>query len=243
MVSGVISMNILLIEDDLQLSGLVADQLRSRGYQVDAAANGEDGLALLRQGRHDGCILDRMLPGLDGLTLLRRVRAAGVETPVLMLTALSRTEDLVDGFETGADDYLAKPFAMPELLARVDAMLRRHGKQAARLSAGDLTVDRASMVLTGPTGRCTLTRRELDLLTLLMESPGAVIPRERFFQAVWGMDAPVGDASLDTYIYFLRRRLQTVGTRWRLATRRGKGYLLQGEAQLRECRLTAEEEP
>ncbi|MCD7857408.1 MAG: response regulator transcription factor, partial [Clostridiales bacterium] len=218
-------MNILLIEDDLQLSGLVADQLRNRGYQVDAAANGEEGLALLLRGGYDGCILDRMLPGLDGLTLLRRVRAAGVETPVLMLTALNRTEDLVDGFETGADDYLAKPFAMPELLARVDAMLRRRGKQAAKLSAGDLTVDLAAMALTGPAGRCTLTRRELDILALLMEAPGEVIPRERFFQAVWGgVDAPVGDAALAPYIYFRRRRLQPVGTRWRLSPRWGMGY-------------------
>ncbi|MCC8181712.1 MAG: response regulator transcription factor [Clostridiales bacterium] len=237
-------MYLLLVEDDLQLSGLIAEQLRKRGYQVDAAYDGERGLSLLRQGRYDGCILDRMLPGLDGLTLLRRARAAGVSVPVLMLTAMSRTEDLVDGFENGADDYLSKPFAMPELLVRVDAMLRRGAKKTADgLSVGDLTLDTATMTLTGPSGHCTLTRRETDILSLLMETPGQVIPREHFFQAVWGMDAQVGDASLDTYIYFLRRRLQTVGTCWRLTTRRGKGYLLQGEAQLRECRLMAEETP
>lgn len=221
-------MHILLIEDDPQLSELVADQFRQLGHQVDTATDGNEGLSLLRRGDYDGCILDRMLPGLDGLTLLRRARAAGVTTPVLMLTALGRTEDLVDGFETGADDYLAKPFAMPELLARVGALLRRGAKKSpATLEAGDLTLELDSMVLTGPKGSCTLTRRELDLLTLLLEQPGQVVPRERFFQAVWGVDAPVGDASLDTYIYFLRRRLKTVGTCWKLTTRRGTGYLME----------------
>lgn len=223
-------MRLLLIEDDRQLSGLVTRQLQERGFQVDAAGDGEDGLFLLRQNCYDGCILDRMLPGLDGLSLLKQARRAGVTTPVLMLTAMSRTEDLVDGLESGADDYLAKPFAMPELLARVTVMLRHGNKQAhRRLTAGDLTLDLEGMVLSGPAGRCTLTAREQDMLSLLMQKKGEVISRETFFGNIWGAGAEVGDSSLDTYIYFLRRRLKSVGSRWQLTTRRGVGYLLEAK--------------
>lgn len=221
-------MRLLLIEDDAALTALLRDQLCARGFSVDAAPNGAAGLAQLRRACYDGCILDRMLPELDGLTLLRRARAEGIRTPVLMLTAMGRTEDLVDGLEGGADDYLSKPFAMPELLARV-AVLLRHGAghSAQILSVGDLTLDAERMILSGPSGRCTLTAREQAMLTLLLQKAGSVVPRETFFSSVWGEGAEVGDSSLDTYIYFLRRRLRSVGSRWRLTTRRGVGYLLE----------------
>lgn len=220
-------MRLLLIEDDIQLSALVAQQLTERGFQIDAVQNGEEGLHLLRQGCYDGCILDRMLPGLDGLALLRQARSSGVNTPVLMLTAMSRTEDLVDGFEGGADDYLAKPFAMPELLARVHVLLLHGPRQRERhFRAEDLTLDPEDMVLTGPSGSCSLTTRERDMLVLLLQKPGEVVPREVFFGNIWGAGAEVGESSLDTYIYLLRRRLKSVGTSWQLITRRGVGYLL-----------------
>lgn len=220
-------MRLLLIEDDIQLSALVAQQLTERGFQIDAVQNGEEGLHLLRQGCYDGCILDRMLPGLDGLALLRQARRSGVNTPVLMLTAMSRTEDLVDGFEGGADDYLAKPFAMPELLARVHVLLLHGPRQRERrFCAEDLTLDPEGMVLTGPSGSCSLTTRERDMLVLLLQKPGEVVPREVFFGNIWGAGAEVGESSLDTYIYLLRRRLKSVGTSWQLITRRGVGYLL-----------------
>lgn len=221
-------MRLLLIEDDLQLSGLVTRQLQERGFQVDTVSNGEEGLFLLRQNCYDGCVLDRMLPGLDGLSLLKQARQSGVTTPVLLLTAMSRTEDLVDGLEGGADDYLAKPFAMPELLARVTVLLRHGNRQVTRqLTAGDLTLDLDKMVLHGPVGRCTLTPREGDMLSLLLQKKGEVISRELFFGNIWGAGAEVGESSLDTYIYFLRRRLRAVGSRWQLTTRRGVGYLLE----------------
>lgn len=221
-------MRLLFIEDDTQLAQLVCQQLQGRGFQVDTAANGEDGLFILRQNCYDGCILDRMLPGLDGLSLLKRARACGVTTPVLMLTAMSRTEDLVAGLEGGADDYLAKPFAMQELLARVTVLVRHKPNQASQQrTAGDLTLDSAGMILTGPSGSCTLTAREQDMLTLLMEKRGEVVPREVFFGNVWGAGADVADSSLDTYIYFLRRRLNSVGSRLQLTTRRGVGYILE----------------
>lgn len=221
-------MRLLLIEDDIQLAALICHQLIERGFQVDTVQDGEEGLLLLRQSCYDGCILDRMLPGLDGLTLLRQARGSGVTTPVLMLTAMNRTEDLVDGLEGGADDYLAKPFAMPELLARVTVLLRHGPSQTVRvLTAGDLSLDLDGMTLTGPSGSCTLTQRERDMLALLLQRPGEVVSREVFFGNIWGAGAEVGESSLDTYIYFLRRRLKSVGARWQLTTRRGVGYLLE----------------
>lgn len=227
-------MRLLLIEDDTQLAGLLSALFRERGMGVDTADNGTQGQRLLETGNYDLCVLDRMLPGVDGLTLLQRVRQAGVTTPVLMLTAMSRTEDLVEGFAGGADDYLAKPFAVPELLARVNALLRRSGamaresRPAARqMTVGDLRLDLDAMTLYGPVGSCSLTRRELETLALLLATPGEVVPRERFFEQVWGPGADVGDAALDTYIYFLRRKLAQVGTAHRLTTRRGTGYLLE----------------
>lgn len=227
-------MSLLLIEDDTQLAGLISALFQERGVPVDTVDNGHLGQRRLLEGGYDVCILDRMLPGVDGLTLLQTVRQNGVTTPVLMLTAMSRTEDLVEGFAGGADDYLAKPFAVPELLARVNALLRRSGtvarerRPAARqMTVGDLRLDLDAMTLSGPTGSCSLTRRELETLALLLVTPGEVVPRERFFDQVWGPGTEVGDAALDTYIYFLRRKLAQVGTAQRLTTRRGTGYCLE----------------
>lgn len=220
-------MRLLLIEDDPSLCDLLRIQLEKEGYAIDTASNGRDGLFLLKQNFYDGCILDRMLPEMDGLTVLKRARAADIAAPILMLTAMSRTEDLVEGLSNGADDYLTKPFAMPELLARIAVMLRHQRKQdSAILRIGDLQLDRNSLTLTGPSGSCTLTVKERDMLELLMQKEGTVISRDIFFGNVWGADADVSESSLDTYIYFVRRRLKTVGSKWKLITKRGMGYVL-----------------
>lgn len=191
-----------------------------------------EGLALLRTGCYDACILDRMLPELDGLAVLRRARAGGVKTPVLMLTALAQVGDRVAGLDAGADDYLTKPFDTRELLARLRALARRPAAFAAdahRTACGDLVLDTAQLRLTGPSAAVTVSRRECDLLAALCRAPGTLRPRAVLLGSVWGADAEVEDTSLDSYIRFIRRRLAAVGSRAVVRTVRGVGYRLDVE--------------
>ena len=223
-------MRILLIEDDAALCRVLQPTLQAAGFGCDCCQNGADGLALLRTGCYDACILDRMLPELDGLTLLRQARAAGVTTPVLMLTALGQVGDRVAGLDAGADDYLAKPFDTRELLARLRALVRRPvelNSAVHRIACGDLTLDTAQQTLTGPGGTVAVSRRECDLLAVLCRAPGLLRSRAVLLGSVWGADADVEDASLDSYIRFARRRLRAVGSRAAIQTVRGAGYRLE----------------
>lgn len=216
----------MVVEDDPALCQAVALQLRSQGWQVDTCENGDEGTYYLSEGGYDTVLLDRMLPGVDGLTLLRRMRAANDATPVLVLTALADIGARVDGLDAGADDYLAKPFDMRELLARVRALARRGGVGATGFSFGDLQYQPTSLVLTGEKGQCTLTRKEGELLEALLRHNGGAITRQALFARIWGAGAEVEDACLDTYAYYLRRRLRTVSGRVALVTVRGVGYRL-----------------
>lgn len=221
-------MRILLIEDNRLLCEAVQAYLAQNGVDTDVCFDGEEGLFYLRQGIYDMCCLDRMLPGLDGLSLLRKARAEGIATPVLMLTALSRVGDRVEGLEAGADDYLAKPFDLRELLARVRALARRPAPLAEqRITFGNCVLDPAQLTLRGPAGVQQLTRRECDLLEALARSAGKLVARPVLLGRVWGADAEVEDGSLDSYIHFVRRRLAAVGSDGKLATVRGRGYRLE----------------
>lgn len=222
-------MRILLVEDDRALRHAVALQLRSQGWQVDACESGDEGAYYLSEGGYDAVLLDRMLPGVDGLTLVRRMRAASDATPVLVLTALADVGARVDGLDAGADDYLAKPFDMRELLARVRALGRRGGAGAAALSFCDLQYQPASLVLTGEKGQCTLTRKEGELAEALLRQNGQAVTRQALFARLWGAGAEVEEACLDTYAYYLRRRLRAVSGRVSLITVRGVGYRLGEE--------------
>ena len=219
-------MRILLVEDDEALRGAVELQLRSQGWQAEACGRGDDAEYYWREGGYDAVLLDRMLPGLDGLTLLRRMRAGGDATPVLLLTALADIGARVDGLDAGADDYLPKPFDMRALLARVRALGRRAGAGAETLTFGDLTWLPASLLLTGGAGQCTLTRKEGELLEALLRQKGGAVSRSALFARLWGAGAEVDDACLDTYAYYLRRRLRAVSARVSLVTVRGVGYRL-----------------
>ena len=225
-------MRVLLIEDDDALCRILQPTLQADGFACDACRSGADGLVLLQTGCYDACILDRLLPEMDGLTVLRTARAAGVNTPVLMLTALSQVGDRVAGLDAGADDYLAKPFDMRELLARLRALVRRPAElntAAHRLACGDLVLDTAQQRLTGPAGTVTVSRRECDLLEALCRSPGVLRSRSVLLGSVWGADTEVEETSLDSYIRFIRRRLHAVGSRAAVQTVRGAGYCLRPE--------------
>lgn len=223
-------MRILLIEDDKDLCAALCPTLDAVGFSTDCCHTGTDGLELLRTGYYDACILDRMLPEMDGLELLRQARAVGLATPVLMLTALARVGDRVDGLDAGADDYLTKPFDTRELLARLRALVRRPAEltgSSQRLRCGDLVLDLAQLTLQGPKATVTLSRRECDLLALFCRRPGVLQGRQMLLGSVWGALAEVEEANLDSYIHFVRRRLRTVGSASRIVTVRGAGYRLE----------------
>ena len=222
-------MRILMVEDDQALCAAVDIHLRQQGYTVDYAHTGEDGLHFALQNAYDLILMDRMLPELDGLEAVRTLRSRGFSTPVLMLTALDGVPDRVDGLDAGADDYLAKPFAAEELLARIRALSRRprQWESTSRLSAGDLELDTELAALRGPAGACSLSRREKQSRELFLRNAGQTLTRELLLSRVWGPDAPVEDGNLDNYIHFLRRRLRTVGSAVRLATVRSVGYRLE----------------
>ena len=222
-------MRILMVEDDQDLCAAVDVHLRRAGYTVDYAHTGDDGLHFALQNAYDLILMDRMLPERDGASVVRALRSAGFSTPVLMLTALDGVSDRVSGLDAGADDYLPKPFAVEELLARIRALSRRprQFESTARLSAGDLELDADLCALRGPGGACPLSKRECQLLELLLRNAGQTLTRELLLARIWGPDAPVEDGNLDNYVHFLRRRLTTVGSAVRLATVRGVGYRLE----------------
>lgn len=217
------------MEDEKALREALRDTLVAYGYTVECCTNGPDGLDSICSGGCDLVLLDRMLPEIDGLTVLRQARQAGVRTPVLMLTALDAVGDRVAGLDAGADDYLAKPFATEELLARVRALSRRPAEWETdtALYRGDVELHVQDRVLTGPAGTCTLSQRECALLELFLRSPGVTLPRERILLNVWGPDSEVESGNIDNYIHLVRRRLQLVGSRMELITRRGTGYRLE----------------
>ena len=217
------------MEDEKALREALRDTLVAYGYTVECCTNGPDGLDSICSGGCDLVLLDRMLPEIDGLTVLRQARQAGVRTPVLMLTALDAVGDRVAGLDAGADDYLAKPFATEELLARVRALSRRPAEWETdtALYRGDVELLVQDRVLTGPAGTCTLSQRECALLELFLRSPGVTLPRERILLNVWGPDSEVESGNIDNYIHLVRRRLQLVGSRMELITRRGTGYRLE----------------
>lgn len=223
-------MRILLIEDDKNLNRALCCALRREGYEVDACLDGEEGLYYMETGTADLVLLDRMLPGLSGAELLRQRRRAGDATPVLMLTAMGTLEDRITGLDLGADDYLVKPFAMEELMARIRSLSRRGAAfhvDSDELSWEDLTLSESSCQLTGPTGECTLSRRECGLLAALLRHPRQTLGRNQLLLSVWGPDTEVEDGNLDNYIFFLRRRLSALSSSVKIQTVRGVGYRLE----------------
>lgn len=221
-------MRILIIEDDKKLCRLLALQLKQAGYETDCCHDGADALFFIREQAHDIILLDRMLPLMDGLTVLKKMRAEKIMTPVILITALGQLQDKIDGLDTGADDYLVKPFALEELLARIRCLKRRPVKweDTNILSVGDLTLSLSESTLSGPALSLTLSKRECSLFEIFLQNPNQVMPRTILLSKVWGPDGEVEDGNLDNYIFFIRRRLKSVGSRLTLTTIRGVGYRL-----------------
>ncbi len=223
-------MRILLVEDDPHLNDSLAFQLTSEGFQVDTCQDGEEALYYIKENIHDLILLDRMLPRLSGTNILSQMRQSGNQTPVLLITALGTLEDKVTGLDLGADDYLVKPFAFEELMARIRCVTRRPRKLQLdeQLTYGDITYLPDENILRTPHSTCSLSKREGTLLETFLRSPNQTLSRTLLLTKVWGLDSEVEDGNLDNYIHFLRRRLKTLKSSVRIQTIRGVGYRMEG---------------
>ncbi len=221
-------MKLLLAEDEHGLVRALATILGHEGYEVDAVYDGMSALEHIRSVDYGAVILDVMMPGMDGIEVLKRVRAAGNRVPIIMLTAKSEVSDKVEGLDAGANDYLAKPFAAKELLARLRAMMRSTAAlDAHTLAMGNVRLDVSACTLTGPSGCERLANRELRIMELFMEHPRERFPTERLLLEVWGEEAPEEPSVVWVYISCLRKKLATIGADVRLSAARNQGYALE----------------
>lgn len=222
-------MRILFVEDDKELCEAVRFQLINEGYSVDLCHSGEDALYYATSKSCDIMILDRMLPVVDGLTVLRSIRQSGISTPVIMVTAMNGINDRIDGLDNGADDYLVKPFAVEELLARIRALSRRPQKleDGETLQFSNIQLDISKQILKGKNKTCSLSKRESDLMELFLKNPKQILTRELILSRIWGPNTFVEDGNIDNYIHFLRRRLNAVESLAIIKTIRSVGYRLE----------------
>lgn len=220
-------MRILVVEDDERLSLALAHILREAGYDVDEARTGRDGLSWAESGIYDVIILDVMLPGMDGFSVVSQLRRAGIDTPVLMLTARDGVPDKITGFDSGADDYMTKPFAPAELMAHLRALTRRQGEVIfEELRAGDLVLSLSTYELSCNGKSIHLSQKEFRLAQVLMGNAGAIVSKGMLLDKVWGVDASVEDNNVEAYVSFLRKKLRFLGSESSIQTVRGAGYRL-----------------
>ena len=223
------SARVLVVDDDPALRRAVTRALELEGFAVDGAADGLEAVACIEdpeRQRPDLVVLDVLMPNLDGLAACRTIRVMS-DVPILMLTARSAVEERVEGLEAGADDYLVKPFAVVELIARARALLRRSGSEGVALRYADLELDRAQRQARRAGRQLELTRIEFALLELLMSHPRRVLSREMIFSTVWGYDMSYASNSLEVYIGYLRRKTEAAGESRLIQTVRGVGYVLR----------------
>lgn len=221
-------MRILIAEDEVTIARALKVMLEKNKYAVDMVHNGNDALDYIRATAYDALVLDIMMPGKDGIEVLKEIRAEGNTTPTLFLTAKAEVADRVAGLDAGADDYLPKPFAASEFLARVRALTRRSSAYApSELSFGNVTLDRGQYILRTPSGETRLNNKEYQLAELFLRHPHQVFSSEHLMENVWGLNS---DADMDvvwTYIGFLRKKLKQVGAEVEIRTIRGAGYALE----------------
>lgn len=221
-------MRILVADDEPEMTMVLEALLKREHYSVDVVHNGQDALDYGLAENYDCLVLDIMMPRLDGIQALRALRAEHVATPVLLLTAKSQVEDRVAGLDSGADDYLPKPFDNREFIARVRALTRRGGEYTPRvLAAGNVTLDCSAFELKCGSARVRLGSKEFQMLELLMRQTGRPISTEQFMEHIWGYDSEAEINVVWAYISYLRRKLEGVGANVRITARRGQGYLLE----------------
>ena len=221
-------MRLLFAEDDRDISKAVQTLLERSGYSVDAVYNGQDALDYIEQADYDGVILDWMMPKKSGIEVLAGMRSKGISTPVLMLTARDAIEDRVEGLDTGADDYLPKPFAASELLARIRAMLRRKvDYQHDIIKYSDIELDRSAMTITCGDKRVSLNNKAFQLIEMLVEHPGAVLSIDQIMERIWGWDSDAEVNVVWVNISTLRKKLTEIGAHLKIKAIRGVGYSLE----------------
>jgi two-component system, OmpR family, response regulator len=221
-------MRILIVEDEAKMARLISRAISEEGMAADIAARGEDALDMAGSTEYDAILLDLGLPGIDGFETCRRLRSDGVRAPVLVLTARDAVEDRVAGLDSGADDYVAKPFAIVELLARIRALTRRGPiERPPVLEAGDLRLDPANRQAWRGQEEIPLSAREFGLLEALMRRPGQILSREQLLEQVWGEDGETESNVVDVYVYYLRQKVDRPFGAQSIETVRGGGYRLR----------------
>ena len=220
-------MKVLIIEDEKLLADSIKAVLEKKGFQVEAVYDGETGVEYAELGMYDLLILDVMMPGMDGYQVARKVRSDRCSTPILMLTAKSGLEDRIEGLNAGADYYLTKPFDSRELLACINALLRRQGGQVNELTFGNTSLDLSSSTLVCGDKSIRLSAREFDVMRFLFQSREQILSKEAILARVWGYDSNAVDNHVEVYIAFLRRKLSSIGSDVSIETQRRMGYYLE----------------
>ncbi len=221
-------MNILVAEDDQHLAESICQILHDAGYRTEMALDGGTALRYAQSGMYDLPLLDVMMPGMDGIAIARQLRAEGNAIPILMLTARDSTEDKVRGLDSGADDYMTKPFEALELLARIRALSRRQGDVVIdEESFGDLTLSLESHDLSTPTRNVHLSQKEFQVMRLLLTNTGRIVSKQELLTRVWGTSGEASENSAEAYVSFLRKKLAHINSRVRIATLRMLGYRLE----------------
>ena len=220
-------MKILVIEDEILLANSIKALLESKGFQVEAVYDGVSGAEYAQLGVYDLLILDIMMPGMDGYQVARQVRSKRCSTPILMLTARSGLEDRIEGLNAGADYYLTKPFDTRELLACINALLRRQGNQIDELVYGNTALELSSGMLVCGDKRLRLSAREFDVMRFLLQSQDQILPKEVILARVWGYDSNAVENHVEVYVGFLRKKLQSIGSNVRIVALRRLGYHLE----------------
>ncbi len=223
-------MRLLVVEDDIKLSEALVHILEENNYKIDAVFNGMDGLYYASNYDYDALILDVMLPKMSGYDVIRMLRKQNISTPTIMLTAKSQIDDRVAGLDAGADDYMLKPFAPKELLARLRALLRRKGEVVLdHLKFADITLDINSYVITCSTKSTNLNNKEFQILSILIQNNSSIVSKNILIQKVWGDDSNTTDNNVEAYISFLRKKLFYIGSKVTIKSVRMVGYRLEEE--------------